>query len=66
LSSKHNVQTTLPPEDVNWKNFTAEFYHLKVKNPHFAICSCFAPYKGKGSGKGGVDFGVVENQHPCS
>jgi len=32
LSFQTYAQTTLPLEVVDWKNFTAEFYHLKLQN----------------------------------
>jgi len=53
----------LPLEVVDRKNFTAEFYHLKVKNPIgyvLAICLCSKPpIEGKGEVRPIRDYFVV-------
>ena len=58
------VQTTLPLEVVDRKNFTTEFYHLEVVDPVFRVFSCFrCPNGGKGLGWG-AHFGVIRKPIP--
>ena len=53
------MQTTLPLEVVDRKNFTAEFYHLKVVKPIFAFFHVFDPSNGGKESSCGAYFGVV-------
>ena len=58
------MQTTLLLEVLDQKNFTAEFYHLKVVKPIFAFFHVFDPPNRVKGSSWGADFGVVGKPIP--
>ena len=59
------MQTTLLLEVVDRKNFTTEFYHLKVVKPIFGVFfRVFDPLNGGKGSSWGADFGVVGKPIP--